>query len=214
MGNGKRIVLTGGGGHCKSVLDVALRMNAFEKIVITDNNMPIGSKIMGCEIVGNDEMLYQLLESGIRYAFITVGSIKNVNRRTTIYRRLSKMGFLFPNIIDPSAAISSCSHLGQGIFVGKNAVINAGTIVKDMAIINSGAIVEHDSIVGEFSHVAVGAAVCGGVIIDDFGFVGANATIIQGVKVGKHSVIGAGSVVLRDILPGENVYGVVQSTKR
>lgn len=201
----KQLVLIGGGGHCKSVLDTAIRMNVFEKIVITDCGIPAGTEFMGYKVVGNDDILTQLFEDGTRVAFISLGSIKTTEQRQIIFQRAKNIGFEFPNLIDPSASVSKYSILGKGIFIGKNAVINAGVEIGDMAIINTGAIIEHGCYIGNFSHISVGAIVCGDSIIKDSVFVGANATVIQGITIGRNSVIGAGSVIIKDVDPNSKI---------
>lgn len=203
-----RIILIGGGGHCKSVLDSLCMAGIYSDIVITDYNKPAGTKVLGCEVVGTDDKLPLLFEKGFRQAFIAVGSIKNTVIRRKAYERAKKIGFTFPAIIDPTAVIATSARIGNGVFIGKNAVVNADAVIDDMAIINSGAIIEHDCRVGEFSHVAVGATVCGGAEIGNDVFVGANAVITQGVKIGMNSVAGAGSTILHDVQENGSVFGV------
>lgn len=203
----KRMVLIGGGGHCKSVLDAALRMDFFDQIVITDSEIRAGTQILGCEVVGSDDILSKLYDEGVKYAFITVGSIKCTKKRRKIWKKAEGIGFGFPNIIDPSAVISGCAWLGKGVFVGKNAVINAFARIEDMAIINSAAIIEHECMIKAFTHISVNAAVCGNSVIGRDSFVGAGATVIQGLKIGDNVVIGAGSVVLHDVASNKIIYG-------
>ena len=193
------IVMIGGGGHCKSVIDAALRSKKFEKIFITDVNLNPGDKLLGCEVVGGDDKLPGLLADGVKNAFITVGFVKPSGLRSKLFFMAKDMGFSFPNIIDPSAVVSEYATLGSGTFIGKNAVINAGAKVGDNCIINTGAIVDHDSVVGDFAHVAVGTMVCGEARIGANTLVGAGATVLQCVKVGNDAIIGAGSVVLKDV---------------
>lgn len=214
MGNNRKLVLIGGGGHCESVLDTVRRNGVFSEIVILDQNLPVGTDIMGCIVVGGDEKMSDLYSRGFSFAFITVGSIQSTKQRQRIYKKAINTGFMFPNIIDPSAIISDNRKIGTGIFVGKGVVINAGVVIKDMAIINTGAIIEHDCYVGAFSHIAVGAVVCGNCEISESSFIGANATIIQGVKIGKNSVIGAGSIVLRNVPDNGRIVGIWSGNKQ
>jgi len=202
-----RIVLIGGGGHCLSVLDTALRMHIFSQIVITDQNRPSGSEIHGCKVVGDDELLPELYADGFTQAFITIGSIKDTKKRQSAFAKALALGFDFPNIIDPSAIVSKTAKLGNGIFIGKSAVINSDAIIEDMAIVNTGAVIEHGCHIGRFVHIAVSGTVCGGSNIGNNVFVGANATVIQGVNIGMNSVIGAGSVVLRDVPENSTKFG-------
>ncbi len=140
-----------------------------------------------------------LFSQGFKLAFVSVGSIKSTEKRRELHRLAQDSGFAFPNIIDPSAAVSEHACLGQGIFIGKNTVINAGAQIGDMAIINSGAVIEHGCLVGDFTHVAVGAAVCGDTMLEADVFVGAGAVIAQEARIGKGCIIGAGAVVNRTL---------------
>lgn len=208
-----KLVLIGGGGHCKSVLDSLCMMGIYSDIVITDCNMPAGSKVLGYEVVGTDDEFPILFQKGFRQAFITIGSIKDTAIRRKVYVRARQAGFIFPTIIDPTAVIAPSVRMGKGVFIGKNAVVNADAVIENMAIVNTGVIIEHDCRVGEFSHVAVGATICGGAEIGNDVFVGANATVVQEVKIGMYSIIGAGSIVLNDVSEKSKIIGVWGSTK-
>ena len=194
-----KLVLIGGGGHCKSVLDSALAMNKYTEIVITDPDIEPGTDIFGCIVAGNDDILQELLDAGFEDAFITVGSIKSCELRVRLSKRAEQLGFHFPVIVDPSAIISNNTRIGDGSFVGKNVVVNSDAIVGKHCIINSGAIIEHDCSVGDFCHVSVGSIICGGVSIGNESFIGAGTTIVNGLKIGDNVMIGAGSLVLHDI---------------
>ena len=192
-----KLVLIGGGGHCKSVLDVAIRMNTFQEIVILDPNLSVNSKVMGCTVYGSDDKLGELREKGFDNAFVTVGCIGDTSLRRRLAEKADLYSFIYPDIIDPSAVLSEFAKLETGVFVGKNAVINAGAQIGEHAIINTGSIVEHDCRIGAFTHIAVGAAVCGDCNIEEDVFIGAGATIIQGLRIEKRRFIKAGEVVIR-----------------
>ena len=204
----KKLVLLGAGGHCESVLDVILSRQEFDDIAILDRPEKVGQDIFGIPIVGTDEKLAQLYAQGYRYAFITVGSIKNTDLRRRLYDLAFYAGFEFINVIDQSAILAKDVRLGKGIFIGKKAVINSGVNISDQTIINTGAIIEHNCFVGMFSHVSVGAVICGSVTIGKDCFIGANATIIQEVQIGKNAIIGAGSVVIENVPDNGRVVGL------
>ena len=206
----KKIVLIGGGGHCKSVLDTLLRNNEYDDIVIADYDITVGTRIFGCEVVGNDELLPELLHKGFADAFISVGSIKSTSLRRKLYAMACKVGFNIVNVIDKSAAISEYSKFGKGIFAGKNAIINADAVIGDCAIVNTGAIIEHECCVGDFAHISVGAKLCGNVSVGDDSMIGAGSTVIQGVTIGSGVVIGAGSTVLKNVKDGSVKYGLIK----
>ena len=208
-----KLVLIGGGGHCKSVLDSALRMKAFDRIVITDAEIAPGTKICGCEVVGPDDCLQDLREQGFDKALITVGAVKPNPLRQQLALKVASLGYEFISVIDPTAVVSDFADIEEGTFIGKSAVINAGVHIGRHCIINSGAIVEHDCLVGEFSHVSVGSILCGGVILGNNCLIGAGSTVIQYRKIGNGCVIGAGAVVNEDVPSGLTVVGVPAKQK-
>ena len=48
------IILIGGGGHCKSVIDVIEQQKKFKIAGIVDKPKLFGSKILGYSVIGND----------------------------------------------------------------------------------------------------------------------------------------------------------------
>jgi len=196
--------MLGGGGHCKSVLDVAEAMRCFHILGIL---APEGEGLFGVPRLGGDEFLPELYARGVRQAFVSLGSVGKPDRRQRLYESAKAIGFAFPNIIDPGAAISGYAEMGEGIFVGKNAVVNAGSVVGNLAIINTGAIVEHDCQIGALAHISPGAVLCGNVSVGAKTHIGAGTVILQGIKVGEASLVGCASAVLRDIPEHVKAYG-------
>ena len=202
----KKILLVGGGGHCKSVIDSLLELRQFSKLGIIDKIEKKANKFWD-SVYRMRRRFAQLFNAGYTYAFVTVGSIGNPNLRIKLLSQINEIGFEIPAIIDPTAIVSRHANIGKGVYVGKNAVINSGTVINQGAIINSGAIIEHDCKVGEFVHVASGAVLCGEVQIGNNTHIGAGSVIKQQVKIGANSIIGMGSVVLKDIKANIVAYG-------
>ena len=130
----KKLVLVGGGGHCKSVIDSLSEKSEYSEIVITDYSLPEGTIVNGCNVVGNDDCLPDLKNNGFDYAFITMGSVGKPNVRASLVEEIEKLGFLSPIIIDSTAVIADDVHIGQGTFIGKNATINTGVSIGSHCI--------------------------------------------------------------------------------
>ena len=210
----RNIVLVGGGGHCKSVLDSLLRTKEYANVVITDPDVIVGTKVLGCPVVGDDKELERLKIDGFEYAFVTVGSIIDASLRKKLVEKIERLGFKIPIIIDPTAIVSENAKIGVGTFIGKNVVINADVEICEYCIINTGSIIEHECFVGDFSHISVGAILCGNVQIGCKSFVGAGTTVIQGVKIGNNTIIGANSTVLADVGDETRAYGIIRQLIR
>ena len=202
-----KIVLVGAGGHALSVIDSIQSNGEYEIVGITDAGAVVGEKVLDYEVIGNDAILNSVFDSGVKYAFVTVGSIENTSLRKKLFCMLKDIGFIIPAIVDTSSNIGSDVWLGEGAYVGKNTVVNTKSIIGDMAIINTGAIIEHCCSIDEFTHIGPGAVICGDVKIGARTHVGANATVIQGVIIGDNSMIGAGSIVVKNVPSKVIAYG-------
>jgi sugar O-acyltransferase (sialic acid O-acetyltransferase NeuD family) len=203
----KKLLLIGGGGHCKSVLDSILELNEYSKVGIIDKKENIGKSILGIPIIGCDDDLCMLFNGGYHYAFVTVGSIGDPSLRVKLFNMLEKIGFEIPNIIDLTAIVSNHVKMERGIFIGKNVVINAGTSIKRGSIINTSSIIEHDCVINQFCHIAPGTVLCGEVEVGDNSHIGAGSVIKQQIKIGFNTIVGMGSVVLKNIEDEIIAYG-------
>lgn len=203
----ERIVLVGGGGHCKSVIDTISSTNEYQIVGIVDVKEKIGQTINGVNIIGCDDDLLSIYRKEVTNAFITIGSIGDASRRINSYKQLKKIGFELPIIIDKTSIISNRALIEEGTYIGKGSIVNCNVIVKSCAIINTGAVIEHESIIGSFVHIAPGSVLSGNVIIGDGTHIGTNSTIIQGIRIGQNTLIGAGSVVTKSISNNVKAYG-------
>lgn len=201
------ILLVGGGGHCRSVLDCLLRTGIYDEIGIVDPDSNGEPGLMGIPRVGKDDDLPGLFADGWRNAAVTLGSIGYPDRRRFLFRRLREIGFALPLIVDSSSVIGNETALGEGTFVGKQAVINCRAQIGPCAIINTGAIIEHDCQIEGFVHVSPGVVLCGEVHVGENTHVGTGTVVRQSVDIGRDSLIGAGSVVVRDIPNGVEAFG-------
>lgn len=202
------IILIGGGGHCKSVVDTLLRQGQYNIVGIVDQEENLGKNVSGFPIQYCDNDLEELYHKGIRSAFISLGGIGASNLRKKLFTKAKEIGFMFPNIIDPSAIVAASAIIEDGVFIGKNVVVNVDAKIGSMAIINTKAVVEHDCLIGEFSFVSIGVNLSGNVTIGANTQIGTGANVIQGISIGENSIIGAGSVVVKDIRANTQAVGV------
>lgn len=204
----EKIIILGGGGHAESLVDAIESQRKYEVagyVVNETTGIKTGGKY---PIIGTDDDLEQIFQSGIRNAAMGIGYLGRSSLREKLWDILKKIGYSLPVICDASAILACDVKLDEGCFVGKRAVLNAGASIGKMCIINTGAIVEHDCCVEEFSHISVGAILCGGVKVGKAAFVGANATVIQEVNIGMNTIIGAGSVVVGNVPENSRIVGL------
>ncbi len=202
-----KIILVGGGGHCKVVLSILLENKKYEIVGIFDQQNKIGRKILGIDIKYTDDQLEKVHKKAMN-AFVTLGSIGKSEKRIFLFNKLKNIGYTLPIIISKYAVISKETHIGEGTVVMPGAIVNPGAIIGKNCIINTGSIIEHDCIIGDHVHIAPGVTLSGGVRIGNKSHIGTGSSIIQNIKIGKNVIVGAGSVVIKNILDNTKVYGV------
>jgi len=194
-----KIVLVGGGGHCKACIDVIETTN-FEISGIIDNDID-NRHVLNYRIIGNDDGLKELAKSG-HFFLVTVGQVKDPEPRVKLFRKIKEANGMLARVIAGSALISKYSSIGEGTIAMHQSIINSSTKIGDNCIINNKALIEHDCIIGDHTHISTGSIVNGGCTIGSRVFIGSNSVIAQEVQVADNVVIGAGSVVIKDITEG------------
>ena len=190
----KEIILIGGGGHCKSVIDVIELEGQFLIGGIVDRSEFLGTDVLGYPVIGSDSDLKNLAKI-YTYALVTVGQIRSPEARIKLFDIAKKVGFNLPRIISPRAYVSNHTFIGDGTVVMHDAFINAGASIGDNCIINSKALIEHDCKISNHCHISTNATVNGGVKIESKCFIGSNVTTKNNITIKKNSFIKAGSLV-------------------
>lgn len=198
----EELVLIGGGGHCKSCIDVIEEEGKYSIVGIIDRKVNVGKKVLGYSIFGSDEDI-ENIQKKYKNFFITVGQIDSSDIRRRMFKLINNDGINFPTIISPRSHVSKYSEVGMGSIIMHNSLINADAKIGSFNIINSNSVLEHDVIAGDFNHFSVSASVCGSVNIGNDCFIGSNSVLRNNIKVGDSVIIGASSYVNRDIVePG------------
>ena len=200
----KPLILVGGGGHCKSCIDVIEMEGRYVIEGILDHNEKVGERLLNYDIIGDDNAMDTYIEKG--YSFlITVGQIKSSGLRERLYNRLKQKSADIATIISPKALVSKHATIERGTIVMHGAIVNAGASIGENVILNTNCLVEHEAKVGNHVHISTHAILNGACIVGDYCFVGSNSTIAQEVEIGQNVVIGAGAVVINN-LPADSMY--------
>jgi len=188
----EKIVLIGGGGHCRSVIDVIEQENKYEIIGIVDTKENVGKKVLDYEIIGCDDDLENIFLS-CKNACITVGHIKSNELRIKLFNLAKEIGFKLPIVISPLAYVSKYAKVDEGTVVMHQALINANVKTGKNCIINSKALIEHDATIEEHCHISTGAIINGGVKVKANSFIGSNSVVKEYISI--EGFIKAGSIV-------------------
>lgn len=198
----RKLILIGGGGHCKSCIDVILSANAFEIHGILDVKEKIGNNVLGYRIIDTDAAL-DMFSAGEYIFLITVGQIKSSGLRSQLYEKIRHTGRDLATVISANAVVSKHSSIGAGSVVMHGAKINAEASIGANCIINTNALIEHDCYVGDHTHISTGAILNGECKVGKGAFIGSASVLLNGVAVGDNIVVGAGAVVNRSLsVPG------------
>ncbi len=204
----EKIVLLGGGGHAKVLIDLIKTSGEYEIIGILDSQLKIDTHIFGIPVLGKDDLLPQLYKEGVNNVCIGIGSTKDNSKRKMLYEKVRQIGFLVPFLVHPKSMLSEMTEIADGAQIMAGAIIQTDSSIGQNTIINTGAIIEHDCKIGSHVHICPGATLSGGCLIGDGAFIGAGATVMQGIKMGSNAVVGAGAVVINDIMDNSTVVGV------
>ena len=194
----KKLILIGGGGHCRSCIDVIQLENKYSIHGILDANIQKDTKIDGYPVLGTDELIDDCINNGY-FFLITIGQIKNAAPRKSIYSLLMQKSANIATIVSPNAYVSKNANIGKGTIVLHGAIINSGVTIGENSIINTQAIIEHDTKIRHHTHISTGVIVNGTCTIGNESFIGSRSVILNNIKISDNIIIGAGSLVNRDI---------------
>lgn len=183
----QKVILHGGGGHAKVVID-ALLSGGVAVDAVFDPKYESGH-ILNIPFKGAYNPDYQPEAK----ALIAIGD--NARRQAVAAVTIHD----YYTLIHQSSTVSSFAKVGRGCMILHGSIVQAHANIGAHVIVNTGAIVEHDCVVGDFAHIAPKANLCGNVRIGEGTLVGAGAVVIPGISVGRWAVIGAGAVVTKDI---------------
>lgn len=184
------LLIIGAGGHGRVVAEAALAMGAFSPLRATDSDPSKwhGELLPGVPLLPEQQAQAQ---GGAMHVAIGLASARE--------RVVLKTPLPLATVVHPRACVSPFAQVGEGSFIGAQAVVAALGSVGRCTIINHGAVVDHDAEVGDFTHIAPLVALSGRARIGRRVLVGSGSQVLPGVSVCDDVVIGAGSVVRTDI---------------
>ena len=206
-----KTILVGGGGHCRSCIDV-LESGGHVMSGILDQEPGI-SEVLGYTVLGGDDLIDSLAGQGHLF-LVTIGQLKNPATSVGMYNRIIKAGGKLATIVSTRGYVSRHARLHEGTIIMHEAMVNAGAEIGANCIINSKALVEHDAAIGQHTHIATGAKVNGDCMVGKRCFIGSGTVLVQGIRITDDVVTGAGSVVINDITePGTYAGNPVRKIK-
>lgn len=197
----KNLILVGGGGHCKSVIEVA-ESCGYNILGILDHPSEFGNEILGYKVIGSDDDMARYAQDA--QFIVTVGSIKDPSLRKCLHNKIREAGGTLATLIASTAYVSNRAIIGEGSVIMHFAMVNADAKIGTGCIINTHSNIEHDAIVGNYCHISTGAMVNGGCIVGNDVFLGSQSVMANGTSICDGCVVGAGSLVRKSF----NVKGI------
>lgn len=192
----KNLILVGGGGHCKSVIDVA-ESAGYNILGILDMPEDVGKSVLAYKVIGTDDDIPQYVDKA--EFMITVGFIKNPAIRIKLYNRIKEAGGKLATIVASTARVSRFATLGEGTVIMHQAFVNAGAQIGANCIINTFCNIEHDAIVGDQCHISTGTMVNGDCKVGERVFVGSQSVLANSITIGDDIIVGAASFVRKSL---------------
>lgn len=191
----EKIILIGGGGHCRACIDVIEQEGKYDIVGILDTSKRVGKKIMNYEIIGIDQDIPKF-KNNVSNFFITIGQIKSPQKRIILYETIKKVSGKLPVIVSPLAYVANSAKIGEGTIVMHHSLVNASAYIGKNCIINSKALIEHDAMIGDHCHISTASVINGDVKVGEKTFFGSGAISLHGARVPPNSFIKANTLFL------------------
>lgn len=193
----KPLILIGGGGHCKSVIEAA-ESAGYGILGILDMPEDVGNEVLsGHKVIGTDDDIPSYVNQA--EFIITVGFIKNPAIRIKLYNKIKEAGGKFATVVASTARVSKYATLGEGTVVMHNAFVNADAQIGNNVILNTFVNIEHDVRIGDQCHISTGTMINGDCKIGERVFIGSQSVLANGITVEDDIIVGAGSVVRKSV---------------
>lgn len=199
------LVIYGGGGHSKTIIDLVRAARSFRLVGIIDDNLLTGMSILGLPVLGGADRLPVLFAEGVHLAVNAVGGIGNVAVRISVFDTIAQAGFTCPTLVHPSAWVEPSAHLDEGVQILAKSYVSSDARIGFGSVINAGVVVSHDCVLGRIVNLSPGAMLAGGVVLEDYVQVGMAATINLNIHIGQGARIGNGATVKSDVPSGQVV---------
>jgi len=194
----KDYIIIGAGGHGAVIADI-LYNRGFSLIGFLDDNLKIGTDILGTKVLGKIETCLDHSD-----CMFIIGIGDNTTRQ--------KIALTYPiqygSAIHPSAIIGEQVKIGLGSVLMAGTILNPRTTIGSHCIINTGACLDHDNTLEDFVHISPKVVSGGSVTVGSKTHVGIGAVIKNNVTICPDTTIGAGAVVVNNITQPATYVGV------
>lgn len=206
----KKIILLGGGGFAREVLQTIEEINTHTEnhieplgFVYDGGDRDRGKLVHKLPVLGEVSCLQTVDLNGI----LLVAAIGRSVWRKKVVEEAKKYGARFLNIQHPSSFVAKYTKMGEGFILQAQCIIQCDIEVGDFFVANDNVGIGHDTVIGNFVHANPKVDIAGDCRIGNDVFLGTKATILP-CAIGDGAVIGACALVTKDVPPGMLAKGI------
>lgn len=205
------LVIVGGGGFGREILDVVEAINAvdlplWEVVGVIDDDLSPQNAIRladrGYTHLGG---LDSLLAMAPAHFVIGVG---NPAVRAELATRIATAGHRPATLIHPAATFGSQVTIGEGAVLCAGSRLTTNIQLGCHVHVNLNVTIGHDTSIGDFVSINPLASVSGDCKIGDRVLIGVAGVLLNGVEVGAGATVGGSACVVRDVPAGAVVKGI------
>ncbi len=191
----RKLLLIGGGGHCKDVIWLLKESTNPEFLGIIDGRLPVESSVCGVPVLGDDSRLDSFADIDV---VIAIGSSR---RRFQVWKSIRQKfpHFRFPSVIHPLVHLAPGVKIGEGTLITAGSIIANDVVIGNQVVVNLHTVIGHDSTVGDCVTLAPGTVIAGGVTIGDGFEFGPNTTVGSNLQLGCWSASGPGAGIMSSV---------------
>ena len=199
----KKIAFLGTGDLAVDLCERVQLWNQYDVAGFFDGNCEKGTLIGGFPVLGSDDDVVDLYNSGtFDCIYIAIGYL-NFQVREKLYNRFKGI-VPFANIISPSAYVHPTATLGEGIQLSDGVYIGQHATIEDNVLVTLQSIVNHGGHVKKHCYFSTRVTTAGNVTIGERCFIGVGVVVSDGITICDDAWLSPGSIVVSDIKkPGQ-----------
>lgn len=139
-----KIIIIGASGHAKVVIDIIEKQNKYHIFGLLDSYKPKGYKVFDYEVLGTEALIPDLIKNHeIHEGIIAIG---DNGKRKHMLAKIAAISYEFKyiNAIHPQAVIGKNVMIEEGTVIVAGAIINTCSKIKRHSIINTKGSIGHD----------------------------------------------------------------------
>jgi acetyltransferase EpsM len=200
------LLVFGGGGHGKTVIELARATGCYHVVGVVDDSLPAGSMVLDVPVLGGAQVLPEWYKKGVRLAANAVGGIGSPETRLKVFQILAQAGFVCPALAHPTCQIEPSARISAGVQLLPHTYLGSDSTVGFGSLLNSSVTVSHDCHLGVCVNLSPGAILAGGVVIEDLAQIGMGVTINLNLTIGRAARVGNSAVIKANVPPGAVVH--------